>query len=388
MSNNLPAVLSQLADRLTEGEAIYAADREAMIAAGEVGALPVFDEASRGIAAKVASEWLDGVSSAGTRRAYRAALDALGAVMWGREPARSGAASREHRNRRAAAGLTDVDLSPWCVVAWHRLTPAFAANIRRAVVDRVEAGSTSRATANKWLSALRGFLTHAESAGVVEPLTYSRVMRARGPFASIPNRGDAGPTGRMVDTGERRAIMDSTREDRSAGRAVGHRDAAAIAMLECGLRRSEVAGLELADVTREASGFTLTVRGKGGRVRRVPMGNGHASALAAWLDVRGPEPGPVLLRCAPVTGEITTTRRGISGESVAAILRRHSADNGPACHDYRRTFVSTLLDAGADVATVGRLVGHASPDTTVRYDRRGDDELREAGARMPSSYRD
>lgn len=388
MSTNLPAVLSELADRLTEGEADYIAKREAMIAAGEAGALPVFDPAALEVARTAAREWLDGLSSTSTRRTYRTALDSLGAVMHGREPAGSREAKVEHRSRRAAAGLTDVDVSPWCLVAWHRLTVPYATSVRRALVDRVEAGTTSRATANVWLAALRGFLTHAESSGLVEPLTFSRVMRSRGPLAAVPNRGDAGPTGRMVDTGERRAIMDSTREDRSEGRDVGHRDAAALALLEVGLRRSEVAGLTVADVDRSASGFTLTVRGKGGRVRRVPMGNGHAAALSAWLDVRGTDAGPLLLRCAPSTGQITSKRRGISGQSVAAILRRHSAETGPACHDYRRTFVSTLLDAGADVATVGRLVGHASPDTTVRYDRRGEDELREAGARMPSSYRD
>ena len=67
--------------------------------------------------------------------------------------------------------------------------------------------------------------------------------------------------------------------------------------------------------------------------------------------------------------------RRLAAQAVAVICEARAKEAAIAAftpHDMRRTFISGLLDAGADIATVQRLAGHEDPATTSRYDRRGE----------------
>jgi site-specific recombinase XerD len=73
--------------------------------------------------------------------------------------------------------------------------------------------------------------------------------------------------------------------------------------------------------------------------------------------------------------------RRLADAGVAVILRDRAAAAGVAPftpHDMRRTYISELLDAGADLATVQKMVGHESVTATAGYDRRGDVAKRKA----------
>jgi integrase len=128
------------------------------------------------------------------------------------------------------------------------------------------------------------------------------------------------------------------------------------------------------------------VLGKGNKERVVFIGNGAALALQDWITIRGAEPGPLFL---PVTkhGKIVPTR--MSTQAVFAICRRRAEESRvPAFspHDLRRSCASDLLDAGEDLATVQRHLGHSSPVVTARYDRRGDAVLKRAAGKLHFPY--
>lgn len=250
---------------------------------------------------------------------------------------------------------------------WHRLEYRHARAIRTRLREEY-----APATTNKMLSALRGVIREAWRLGLVEADRYQRIADVEGISA------DRLPAGRGLSLGELHQLRGACEADDNA---TGERDLAMIAvMARAGLRRSEVVALDLEDLRPLEDGRAeLVVReGKGGKDRVVPVANGTLAALEDWVQIRGREPGPFF---APVDRFGNVTIRRLSTQAVYSRLERRADDAGieeVSPHDLRRTFVSDLLDAGNDLSVTRDLAGHASTDTTARYDRRGERAKREA----------
>jgi site-specific recombinase XerD len=263
-------------------------------------------------------------------------------------------------------GQDDIKGTPWHTLRYHEVN----------MVRSLLAEHYAPATANKILSILRGVLRQAWKLGMMSADEYKRTADV----PSIP--GTRLPTGHALSRGEVDALFGTCAEPGPEGA----RDAALLAILiGCGLRRTEASQLDLEHVDTTES--TLRVIGKGNHERIAHMNAGVTDAVNAWLQIRGNAQGALLRPLTGRGGRITTGR--LCTESIRLILKRRAkqARIRPCTpHDLRRTFITTLLDHGNDVAIASRMAGHRNISTTTRYDRRNERANRDAAATLHVPY--
>jgi integrase/recombinase XerD len=144
----------------------------------------------------------------------------------------------------------------------------------------------------------------------------------------------------------------------------GLRDAAILELFySCGLRVSELAKVPLRDVSLEES--SARVRGKGSKVRLVPLGRQAIARVQAWLAVRNAG------RVRDDALFLGRTGKRMSRAAVWQVVKRHAhAANlrqNLTPHMLRHSFATHLLDAGADLRAVQEMLGHADIATTQIY---------------------
>jgi integrase/recombinase XerC len=133
----------------------------------------------------------------------------------------------------------------------------------------------------------------------------------------------------------------------------------------CGIRNSELTGINLDDIRLSAE--AILIRGKGKKERYVPFGESVKSALAAYL----PERQKIAL--GGLSSALLINRRGgrLTTRSVGRIIKKIAVAKGlsPDVHPHtlRHAFGTHMLEEGADLRAIQELLGHERLATTQRY---------------------
>ena len=189
-------------------------------------------------------------------------------------------------------------------------------------------------------------------------------LRADDPSPGLPRPRARRPLPRLLSHAEVEALLRRAEEEAAGDRPEAVRMLALVEMLYgSGLRATELVSLPLSAVPRDAP--FLTVTGKGGQQRMVPVGHCAARALSRWLALRPQGSKHLFPSRSAGTGHLTrirlfqllrelATRAGIAPEKVSPHVLRHA-------------FATHLLEGGADLRVLQTLLGHADIATTQIY---------------------
>ncbi|MFT3889595.1 MAG: tyrosine recombinase XerC [Arachnia sp.] len=241
------------------------------------------------------------------------------------------------------------------------------------------------------LPRLRSWLAAMTDGGAATTTVQRRVASARGFFAWAAREGHLGadPAARLRAPKARRALPRvlpesavaealGGAESRAAedADALAARDLALVELLySSGLRVSEACGLRLGAVDRTRR--SVTVLGKGGKERTVPLGLPALRALDAWLARR-----PELATADSGDAVFLGARGGALDPRVARRVVHAATDanagGGIGPHGLRHAMATHLIEGGADLRSVQEMLGHASVATTQIYTHVTSERLRSA----------
>ncbi|MFK8029095.1 MAG: tyrosine-type recombinase/integrase [Gammaproteobacteria bacterium] len=221
-------------------------------------------------------------------------------------------------------------------------------------------------TINTTLAALRSVAREAFNLRQLSGDDLARILHLK--F----ERGSKLPSGRHIPTRDISALVQVCENDEGTS---GRRDIAIIGLMYvCGLRRTEISQLVLGDFDLENNSITVGSKSDKARVCWPDLGTRHAlldwfkQCNAAMLDSQTPMFTPIRK-----SGKIVS--RPMTDQSVYSMITKRWKQAGVrpcSPQDFRRSFVTNLLDKNVDVLLAQTLAGHSSPATTLRYDRRNE----------------
>lgn len=211
------------------------------------------------------------------------------------------------------------------------------------------------ATVARKASALRQFFGFALDEG----------WRRDDPSGALPSPRTRRPLPKVLGHADIAALFDRAELEAAGGAPESVRLLALIELLYgSGLRASELVSLPLGAVPRDAP--LLTVTGKGGQARMVPVGERALAALQQWLAVRPGTPrSRFLFPSRGTAGHLTRVRLFQLIKALALRAGLDPASISP--HVLRHAFATHLLEGGADLRVLQTLLGHADIATTQIY---------------------
>ncbi|MGC2409337.1 MAG: site-specific tyrosine recombinase XerD [Methyloceanibacter sp.] len=240
-----------------------------------------------------------------------------------------------------------------------------------AQLSRKGLAATSRA---RKLSAMRQFFRFLLAEG----------LRSDDPCSAIDSPKLGRPLPKLLSLTEVETLLETAAQavehapDGSASRRTLRIYALLETLYATGLRVSELLGLPRGVLVSDDR--VLTVKGKGGRERLVPLNDAARKALLSHLaaldaeEARGKAPSPWLFPSGSGSQHLTRQRFGQELKALALAAGIEPSRVSP--HVLRHAFASHLLERGADLRTVQQLLGHADISTTQIYTHVIEERLR------------
>jgi integrase/recombinase XerC len=257
-----------------------------------------------------------------------------------------------------------------------RLSPATLANYRRALgallgllgsarLDSLDAAQVRRFVAllhAKGLSARTLALVLSAWRGCYRWLGRHRGFRAN-PVLGVRAPKGARPLPKALSVEAAQRLLDAETD----ASPPGARDRAMFELLySSGLRLAELVGLDAGDGGLDLAQGEVTVTGKGGKTRTVPVGARAREALGRWLELRPrmAAPGEPALFVGDRGRRIAPA---VVGARLAAWARKRGLPGRVHPHMLRHSFATHLLQSSQDLRAVQEMLGHSSISTTQVY---------------------
>src|SRR5438477_5750935 len=247
------------------------------------------------------------------------------------------------------------DLANFAAYAGSRQWKSIDHIVIRGFLSQLYEKGLSKTSVARALAAVRSLYRWLARGGVVEQNPAKLVATPK-----LPKKLPRVPT-----IEEMNSVLDGTMPETAAFPERDH------LMLEslygCGIRNSELTGINLDDIRLSAE--AILIRGKGKKERYVPFGGSARSALALYLPARQ----AMLTQTRKTTGALLVNRRGgrLTTRSVGRIIKTIAVSKGlsPDVHPHtlRHAFGTHMLEEGADLRAIQELLGHERLSTTQRY---------------------